>query len=106
MKKLVAAIVMAGLIAHAYAETPTAAAQGQAKAPAAEQASSDQQKQDGIIPGAGAAGAAEGNLTPVYVGAAVAGVAVVAGALSGGGSHDGTSGTGGTTGTTGTTGTH
>jgi len=55
------------------------------------------------IPGAGAAGvAANGNLTPLYVGASAVGVAVVAAALNDGGSHNGTQGTTGTTGTTGT----
>lgn len=102
MKKLVAAIVMAGLIAHAYAETPATPPLGQPSGPSTEQTAHNQQKDAGALPGAGAASAAEGHLTPVYVGAAVAGVAVIAGALSGGGSHDGSSGTGGTTGTTGT----
>lgn len=102
MKKLVAAIAMAGLIAHAYAETPSTPPPGRQNTPAAEQATADQHKDDGMIPGAGAAGAAEGNLTPVYVGATVAGAAVIVGALTGGGSHDGSSGTGGTSGTTGT----
>ena len=102
MKKLVAAIVMAGLISHAYAETPANPPLGQQAAPAAEQTAPGQQKDAGMLPGAAAASAAEGNLTPVYVGATVAGAAVIVGALTGGGSHDGSSGTGGTTGTTGT----
>jgi hypothetical protein len=67
-----------------------------------EQASADQRKDVAIIPGADAGAAAEGNLTPVYIGASVAGAAVIAGALTGGGHRDGTGGTGGTTGTTGT----
>lgn len=101
MKKLVAAIVMAGLITHAYAETPATPQPGHQPAPT-EQAASDQRKGAATLPGAGAAGAAEGSLTPVYVGATVAGAAVIVGALTGGGGHDGSSGTGGTTGTTGT----
>jgi len=102
MKKLFAAMTMAGLIAHAQAETLPAPPSAYQAAPATEQASSDQRKDAAIIPGANADAAAEGHLTPVYIGASVAGAAVIAGALTGGGSRDGTGGTGGTTGTTGT----
>lgn len=52
---------------------------------------------------AAATAASAGSLTPVYIGAAVVGVAVIAAASTGGGDKHGT---GGTTGTTGTTGTH
>ena len=102
MKKLFAALAMAGLIAHAQAETLPTPPAGHQAATTAEQDTPDQRKDAAIIPGASAGGAAEGNLTPVYVGASVAGAAVIAGALTGGGSRDGTGGTGGTTGTTGT----
>ncbi len=102
MKKPVAAIVLTGLIAHAYAQTPPAPPSGQQTAPASGEASSDARTDIGVIPGARAAGAAEGQLTPVYVGASVVGAAVIVGALTGGGSHDGTGGTSGTSGTTGT----
>jgi hypothetical protein len=97
MKKLLAAIAMAGLIAHVHAQSEPAATP---PAPASASTSGGAI----VIPGAHAATAAgEGNLTPLYVGASVVGVAVIAGALnSGGNPHDGTSGTGGTTGTTGT----
>jgi hypothetical protein len=102
MKKLFAAMAMAGLIAHVQAETPPAPPSSHRSAQVDEQASADQRKDAAIIPGADAGAAAEGNLTPVYIGASVAGAAVIAGALTGGGHRDGTGGTGGTTGTTGT----
>ncbi|RAO75155.1 hypothetical protein [Dyella jiangningensis] len=102
MKKLFAAMAMAGLIAHAQAETPPTPPGGHHAATAAGEETPDQRKDAAVIPGATAGSAAEGNLTPAYIGASVAGAAVIVGALTGGGSRDGTGGTGGTTGTTGT----
>jgi hypothetical protein len=124
MRKFIAAIVMTGLVGHAFAQSQPLADQNQNTNGAAavpciatggnstqdDQPTGDNdRRRDGaaLLPCSGAAGAAAaaaGNLSPLYVGASVVGVAVIAGALSGGGDshHSSTSGTGGTTGTTGT----
>lgn len=103
MRKIIAAIVMTGLVGHAFAQTQPQDDQDQNRKGAA------------VMPGAAdASEAAAGNLTPLYIGAGVLGAAVIAGAMSGGDGHcdhvpatgGGSGGTGGTGGTTGTTGTH
>lgn len=130
MKYLLTAVLMTGLVSHAYAAPPqtsdTAQSQSAAViAPCVAGASNKHDDSDAsdtsdhrggaVVPCAGAAGAeAAGNLVPVYVAASVVGTAVVAGALSGGGGNcrhrcdpaGQGGGTGGTTGTTGTTGGH
>ena len=101
MKKLLAVVLMTGLVGQAFAQTaPTATPVGPAPAGAA---------------GAGVASAGALS-TGAMIGIGAAVVAGVAVAVSGGGSSHGndstpagaggTGGTGGTTGTTGTTGTH
>jgi|GEM_PF-1820329 len=134
MRKIIAAIVMTGLVGHAFAQNQPQADQDQNKKGAAavpctaggagsrqddqQQNNEDDRRRGGavLMPCEGAAGAsaaAVGNLTPLYIGAGVVGAAVIAGAMSGDGhSHNdrppagGGGGTGGTGGTTGTTGTH
>ena len=94
MRKFIAAIVLTGLVGHAFAQTQPAADRAQ---------SIDNAQVARIAPNAAYAGeAAVGNLIPLYVGAGVLGAAVVASAVNGGGdgSHEPASGgTGGTTGT-------
>lgn len=127
MRKLFAAVFLAGLVGHAAAQTSTDSQNRAAPAyvPCAGAAADsrsqdengkDENRKDGevITPcgAAAASGAATGNLAPLYVGASVVATAVIAGAIGGGGNghNDHTpasgGGTGGTGGTTGTTGTH
>lgn len=98
MRKIIAAIILTGLVGHAFAQTQPRAHQDRDDDRAA------------VVPGTtGATAAASGNLTPLYIGAGLIAAAAIAGSMSGDGHCDhtpGGGGTGGTTGTTGTTGTH
>ncbi len=122
MKRAIAVVGMMLAMGHAWAQSEPSASRddrtsavavdcvsGGKSAESKEGDSSDRRDGAVVAPcGAKAASAAaDGTLTPVYIGAAVAAAATIAGALSGDGSHhnDGPGGTGGTTGTTGTTGT-
>ena len=91
MRKFIAAIVLTGLVGHAFAQTQ----------PVADRAQTINTAQ--VAPSAAyATEAAVGNLLPLYVGAGVLSAAVVASAVNGGGDgrHEPASrGTGGTTGT-------
>jgi hypothetical protein len=92
MRKFIAAIILTGLVGHAFAQTQ----------PAVEQSHNNKAY---VAPDAAhATEASVGNLTPLYVGAGVVGAAVIASAINGGGDgrHDPAGGGGGTSGTTGT----
>lgn len=110
MRKFIAALVLTGLVGQAFAQSQPQAVQERRGNTTAQVPCLTDGSGNAAVHCAGAAdaaGAASGNLTPLYVGAGVIGAAVVAGAFNGGGDghHDPASGSGGG-GTSGTTGTH